>query len=100
MKKDEFMEYFRKLPTNLPLNPRPVPYKHRGSTFAEDGIRITGSKDFIEEVLSHLHDFRNYENGSTRLSVAFQESKDRETGRNTGSYNCYLQVHQRGRARI
>jgi len=98
MKKHETLARWREIAAGgiRPLNPGPVPYKHKGTTYAEDGIRITGRPEWIEAVLSRLIDLLDYENGSTRLALTFQESKDRETGAALGSMNCYIQVHDRG----
>jgi len=78
------------------LAPCPVVYKHEGSTYDEDGIRITGSKQWIDSVLSRLKGLLEYENGSTRLQVVYKQSTDRHTGELMQSYNAYVQVHERG----
>lgn len=103
MKKSEFLSYWESL-EDLPegmIAMRPIPYKHEGSTFTQDGIRLTGSREFIASVLARLTDMLEFENGTTRLQVSYQESTDRETGEPTGSYQCYIQVRMRGgQARI
>ena len=96
MKKAEFIKHWAALPANQPLKPEVVPYKHKGTTFDEDGVRITGSPAFIDAVLSRLKDLLTFENTQTRLQVLHAESKDRKTGQLTGSYSCYVQVHERG----
>lgn len=96
MKKEEFLTHFAAIPDNQKLNICAVPYKHQGSTYAEDGIRITGSRDFIDSVLSRVKDLLDAENGETRLQVVYKESLDRETQTPLNSWNCYLQVHERG----
>lgn len=96
LKKAEFLKYWAGITPGQPLTPMAVPYKHSGSTFAEDGIRITGSREYIEQVLSHLKPLLRFENGQTRLQTTFAESVDRETGLPTGSWTCYIQVHERG----
>ena len=73
-----------------------VPYKHRGSTYAEDGIRLTGSRAFIDSMLNVLRPLLDRENATERLQLVYSESSDRETGLPTGSWNCYIQVHERG----
>ena len=79
------------------INPEPVMYKHKGTTIDQDGIRITGGLEFIESVLSRLTDLLAFENGSTRLQVAFSELTDKETGlKMEGRYRCSIQVHERG----
>lgn len=96
MRKAEMLEHWGELAPEQPVDVRPVEYRHRGSTFADDGIRLTGTKSFIDSILSRLKDLLEYEGRSTRLQVSYQESKDRETGLLTGSWNCYIQVHYRG----
>ena len=96
MQKAAFLQHWKTLTPNQPIKPAVIPYKHEGSTYAEDGIRITGSREFIDSVLSRLTDLLRFENGETRLQVNYQESKDRASGQLTGSWNCYVQVHARG----
>ena len=97
MRKEEILEHWRNLDPNQPLNPQMVPYKHEGSTYEEDGIRITGSREFIDAVLSRLKDLLEYEDDTTRLQLVYKQSQDRQTKRWLDSYNCYIQVHERGR---
>jgi hypothetical protein len=96
MRKAQILDHWQKIEPNQPIKIDSVAYKHRGSTYTEDGIRLTGSMDFIDSVLSRLTDLLQLENGSTRLQLNYQESKDRKTGVATGTYNCYVQVHERG----
>jgi hypothetical protein len=96
MQKADFLNHWEGIETGRTLSPCPVPYKHEGSTYAEDGIRITGTPAFIDSVLSRLKDLLAFENGETRLQVVYKESTDRESGRSLDSFNCYVQVHQRG----
>lgn len=97
MKKQEFLNHWSKIKPNQNIKIKPVVYKHEGSTYAEDGIRLTGSREFVDSVLSRFLDLLQHENGATRLQVNYQESKDRKTGANLDSWNCYIQVHERGR---
>lgn len=96
MRKSEILTHWAGLPENQPVNPEIIPYKHRGSTFDEDSIRITGSQEFIDSVLSRLKDLLKYESADTRLQVMYQESQDKKTKQPTGSYCAYVQVHERG----
>ena len=96
MEKKPFLEHWTKLKANQKLSPKPVRYTHEGSTYAEDGIRITGSKAFIDSVLSRLKDLLRFESDTTRLQVVYKRSTDRESGTTISSYNCYVQVHGRG----
>ena len=96
MKKAQILEHWQGVHSNQKIKISPVPYKHTGTTYHQDGIRLTGSMEFIDSVLSRLKDLLDYENFDTRLQLNYQESKDRETQKPLGSYNCYIQVHQRG----
>jgi hypothetical protein len=96
VKKREILAHWRRLAPNQPIAPAVVPYKHHGTTYGQDGIRLTGSPQFIDAVLSRLRDLLEFESLTTRLQVTYQESKDRATGEKLGSYNCYIQVHERG----
>lgn len=96
MKKAQILDHWQGIKADQEIKIQSVIYKHKGSTYAEDGIRLTGSQEFIDSILSRLKDLLTYENGNTRLQLNYQPSKDRETGIETGSYNCYIQVHERG----
>jgi len=96
MRKAEILNHWKSIPENQEVAIDSIPYKHSGSTYAQDGIRITGSQVFIDSILSHLKDILKHENGTTRLGLNYQESIDRETKQPTGSYSCYIQVHERG----
>jgi hypothetical protein len=97
LRKAEFLEHWAHIRPDQDLIPRPVPYKHEGSTYAEDGIRITGTRQFIDAVLSNLRPLLAYENASTRLQVVYKQSTDKKTRAPINSWNCYIQVHTRGR---
>lgn len=96
MKKAQFLDHWQGIQADQNIKISPVVYKHQGSTYAEDGIRLTGSIEFIDSILSRLKDLLRHENGSTRLQVVYKESADRHTQAALDSYNCYIQVHERG----
>ncbi len=96
LRKAEFLEYWEGLPADRTIAMKSVPYKHKGTTYAQDGIRITGRKVFIDQVISNLKSLLGYENDMTRLQVVYKQSVDRETQQPIDSWNCYIQVHERG----
>lgn len=96
MKKKEFLAHWNGIAPNQAVKPHPVPYKHHGSTYDQDGIRITGSREFVDGILSRIKDLLRFEGPTTRLQVVYKETVDRETGAPTGTWNCYIQVHERG----
>ena len=93
--KAELLEKWKGLKRKRPLRPRPVPYKHKGSTFDQDGIRITGTRQFVDAILSRLTEFLEYENEIVRLQVSYSQSTDKE-GNPLTAWKCYIQVHERG----
>jgi hypothetical protein len=95
--KDEIMNFWKGVQTNMPFALKPISYDHKGSTIQEDGLRITGSKEFIQSVLSRLKDFMIYENPDTKLMVSYRQSPKSLTPGNRNSYTFYLQVKQRGK---
>lgn len=99
MRKAETLHHWRGLEPGQPVKASPVPYRHKGSTYDQDGVRICGSREFIDSVLSNLKTLLDAENNRTRLGIVYKASTDRETGKELGgeSWNCYVQVHERGR---
>ena len=97
MRKSEMLAHWDGLVADQAIKPKVVPYRHTGSTFDQDSIRITGSQSFIDSVLSRVKDLLVFENTFTRLQVSYKQSTDRETGEALDAYNCYIQVHERGR---
>lgn len=94
MNKQDILKFWARL-NPMQIKARPIPYKHQGSTFDCDGIRITGSEEFITTVLSNLKDLLKYESATTRLQVTLQNAKGKN-GAPLGSKSCYIQVHERG----
>ena len=103
--KAEFLEHWGKMKRRRKMTPKPVPYKHTGTTFDRDGIRITGSRKFVDQgakrtrrrqVLSNLTGLLDFENDETRLGVSYSQSTDKETGRPLDAWQCYIKVHERG----
>ena len=94
--KAEFLEHWGGMKRRRKMTPKPVPYKHKGTTFDRDGIRITGSRKFVDQVLSNLTELRDFENEKTRLGVSYSQSTDKETGRPLDAWQCYIKVHDRG----
>ena len=98
MNKASMLKHWAGIEPGQPVNPQPVPYKHSGSTYAQDGIRITGSREFIDAVLSRLKDLLAHENGNTRLQVNYQQTQPKDgVPLHRDGWNCYVQVHTRGR---
>jgi hypothetical protein len=52
--KDMMIEHWQNIPANQSISMQAIDYKHTGSTYDEDSIRITGSRQFIDSVLSRI----------------------------------------------
>lgn len=96
LRKEAFLAYWAAMKRKRTIKPTPIPYKFKGSTYARDGIRITGSRMFVDQVISNLTGLLGYENDMTRLQVVYKQTVDRDSGQPIDSWNCYLQVHERG----
>lgn len=96
-KKAEVIAIWSEQAPDQEIRPASIPYKHEGTTIAEDGIRICGSEAFILSVMSHLKPLLKYENGLTRLGVAFSQVQDIKTGYLIpDAFRASIQVHERG----
>lgn len=95
--KDQIMSFWKGLQSSTPLALNPIDYEHKGSTIQEDGIRITGSKEFITTVLSRLKDFITFENPQTKLMVAYRQSPKSFIPGHKNSFIFYLQAKKRGK---
>ena len=104
-KKAETLALWKGLaPTNPLPHMEPIPYKARGSRYGACGIRIDGSPEFIDAVLSNLKTLLDGENQVTRLALA-RNPVDAVTinGEHKGFTNraraaevCYVRLHMRG----
>ena len=96
--KSAALSHWRNLAPAQPLKPEPIAYKHQGTTFGADGIRIEGRQEFVNAVLSRLHDLLQCENTETRLALNYQqvEAKDGKPNVFAGNWVCYVKVHERG----
>ena len=102
MKKAETLAHWKELqPTDpLPLM-RPIPYKAAGSTYGACGIRIDGTPEFVDAVLSNLKSLIAGENCFTRLALARSVVDGSGIGKITPNAVhhaevCYVRLHQRG----
>lgn len=96
--KEDIIRLWKSLNPDIPLKVNPIKKTHKGSTYGEDGVRITGSPEFISSVLSKLKPFLNYETQSTKLAVSYRETQSPsqvEKGNLKKSYVFYVQIKER-----
>lgn len=103
MKKAQALAHWENLPENLPILPHfaPLPYKAKGSTYGACGIRIDGTPEFVDAVLSRLKDLMEAENETTRLSLSRTPVDGSKIGKNfsnaeTAAEVCYIRRATRG----
>jgi hypothetical protein len=79
-----------------PIVMRPIVNYHKGTRFRSDGIRLTGSFQFIQSVLSRFKDLMAYESSpGTKVDVELRQINDMP-GMETGpSYVCYIYIEQK-----
>ena len=82
----------------------PIPYKATGSKYGTDSIRIGGSPEFIDAVMSNLKPILDGENHATRLTLSRAEVKPTEINGETRSFQnaapgaevVYIALNMRG----
>lgn len=96
-KKEDVLRHWGQIPPNKPFtNLRIVPTSHQGSTLGFDGIRVTGSSEFIDCILARLKDLIPMEGQGTRLQLIYKQQFNTKTQEPVpDSYVLYLQVKQR-----
>lgn len=103
MKKQETMQHWQNMADNQPIlkHFRPIPYKATGSTYGACGIRIDGTPQFVDAVLSHLKELIDGENHVTRLQLSRNVVDGSGIGKELpnaerGAEVCYIRLHVRG----
>ena len=95
--KEEIVAFWQKLRPDTPIQMRPIDYAHKGSTYGEDGIRITGTPQFISSVIARLKELLHFETPSTKLAVTYRETESpSQIGQNKTSYVFYVAAKQSG----
>jgi len=79
----------------------PIPYKASGSTYGACGVRIDGTPEFIDAVLSNLKPLLDGENNVTRLGLVRNPVDGSKLGKSFDNAArqaevCYIRLHVRG----
>lgn len=95
--KKQVVQHWKSISPNTPLGlVKSIPFKHKGKTMNYDGVRVTGSANFINYVMSRIKDLTNYENKKTRLEVLFKQQVNKKLDAPVpDAYTFYAQVKQR-----
>lgn len=97
MEKPDILRYWQSLRGDAPIQAVPIPAGKRGSTFGDDGLRITGSREFIGSVIARLKDFMAYETPTTKLNLVYRQTPYRgtQTPDHSNNFVFYAQVKER-----
>ena len=97
-KRADVIRFWQNLRPNEPIMPSPVSKEHRGTKFREDGLRITGSPEFINGVLSRLKDMLQFEtNPATKLDIEYRQIENKQGDLYAKQiYVAYIHVMQKG----
>ena len=94
-KKADILKTWRAMRPDAPLRPAPVPEGHKGNRFDQDGVRITGSSEFINSVLGKIKEFLPYaDNPYLDLDVKYRQILKRDLA-DRQSFACYINVVQK-----
>jgi len=95
--KADVLEFWKRTRPDAPIMMTPIPYEHKGSTYQKDGVRVTGSKEFIASTIARLKEFIAYENPETKLMLVYRETQPAINPGDHATYVFYLQTKQRGK---
>jgi len=100
-KKPEILQMWQQSRPNTPIYMTPISKGGDGSSYGEDGIRISGSFPFIMSVLSRLKELMAYENPHTKLRLVFRGvTADAGSPRpDKRSFVFYVNAEERGKGK-
>jgi hypothetical protein len=94
-KKKDVLQLWQSVRADAPLNPIPVSKYHSGNRFDQDGIRLTGSSQFINSILGRLKPLLFYaDHPNLNLDVKYRQVLRRELS-DKPSFACYINVIQK-----
>jgi hypothetical protein len=94
-KKADVLSLWKSTRPDNPISVQPVPSHHVGNRFDQDGVRITGSSQFINSILGKLKSFLVYdEHPSLGLDVKYRQVQRRNLS-DRPSFACYINVVQK-----
>lgn len=98
-KKSEIIQMWKNLRPDVPVIIQPMfedPLSGETSSYGEDGVRISGSWQFISSVMSRLKEILTFENSNTKLRLIFRGvDKDKSTRPDRQSFVFYVNAEYR-----
>lgn len=99
-KKDDIIRMWRNLRSDLPILITPMDTDDDKDSYGEDGIRLTGSYEFISSILARLKELIGRENPQTKLRLVFRGVDSEHDARpDRPSYVFYLNVERRSKGK-
>ena len=91
--KKQVLTFWQSLQPNLPIQIDPVKTTHQGRRFDADGLRITGTSQFISSILSRMKEIMDYDNRpGLRLDVRYQQVTKGEAKYGEPKFVCYVHL--------
>lgn len=103
-KKSDIIQTWQNLRPDLPILITPIDNMAADKqSYGEDGLRITGSWQFITGVLGRIKDLISYESPQTKLRLVLRAVEPKDDGvpqqMDRPAYVFYLNVERRGQGR-
>jgi hypothetical protein len=97
-KRADVLRFWQSLTPNQPIHIDPVSKYHKGTKFRQDGLRITGTPEFINGVLSRIKDLLQYDtNPGTKLEIEYRQIESKSGDLIARPvYVAYIHVIQKG----
>lgn len=91
--KQGLLQHWQSLRPNIPISIRPTPHHKKGTGYVNESVRLTGTPQFIDSILSRIKDLLAFENPTTRIEITMKPVKNQSPGSN--AYNLYVSVETR-----
>ena len=100
-KKPEILQLWQKLRPDQPIYMTPMTKKLTGGnqSYGEDGVRITGSWNFISAIMGRIKEIMAYENPNSKLRLVFRGVDKAKGDPNKVSYVFYVNMENRAKGK-
>ena len=100
-KKPEILQLWKQLRPDQPIYMTPMAKKAEGGnqSYGEDGVRITGSWNFISSIMGRIKEIMAYENPNSKLRLVFRGVDKSKGDPNKVSYVFYVNMENRSKGK-
>lgn len=102
LKKQEILDRWDAADPDAPPPLVPIDSDYKGSTYAEDSFRVTGSQEWIDWILARVKPLLEFDSNGNRLIPMYMQTSKRSmvegklvTGEMTGSWAFYFKCQSR-----